>query len=93
MQVKFIDPEVVLFILLCVGVALAVFVGRDAEAATLDTSVQVVIPVSVGVTAEVSCNPTNCPEIPESSPVVIQNVETSSLWERFVKFIRSYGRG
>lgn len=62
-----------------IGFALAVAIEAHAE--TAQTSVTVVIPVQV--TAEVACNPTNCPEIAEEEPVQIQNVaQEESLLQR-----------
>ena len=58
--------------------AIAVLIGfmlgmaTEAHAQTATTSLTVVIPVQV--TAEVACNPTNCPETPQEQPAQVQNI-------------------
>ena len=78
---KYIDPEVVYALMAVVIIAFVFFVDR-AEAASAGTTVTVMI------SAEVSCNPTNCPEIPEEETAVISNMETPSLWSRIVDIFK-----
>ena len=80
-MMKFIDMEVILAIIAVIIVSLVFFVDR-AEAASVGTTVTVMI------SAEVSCNPQNCPEIYREDPVVIENVETQSLWSKIVDIFR-----
>lgn len=69
-----------------IGFLLAV--GMEAHAqATAQTSVTVVI------SAEVPCNPTNCPEIPEEEPAQVENVTQDKtvlerIWSAILNLIR-----
>lgn len=88
MIIKFIDPEVTLFILANIFVAIVFFAGRDAEAASAGTTLQVATQVS----AEVPCTPENssysevCMDL-DDEVIVVQNVETPSLWDRFINWL------
>jgi len=75
-------------------IAIAVLIGfalgmaTEAHAHTATTSLTVVIPVTVG--AEVVCNPTNCPELPQEQPAQVQNIEEDStllqrIWSAILK--------
>lgn len=66
-----------IIIILVLGIAWT----NDAHAqATATTSLTVVIKQSV--TAEVSCNPTNCPEIGTEEVVMIENTQGESMFSR-----------
>jgi DMSO reductase anchor subunit len=70
-------------IALILGVAIAYVAGdiKQACAAEAQTSVQVVI------TAEVACNPENCPEPGTEEPLQVESAqEDSTLWSRMVKW-------
>lgn len=57
------------------GYLFAAVVGAHvAMAATAETSVTVVI------SAEVACNPENCPEIPVEEPAQVQSVQQEGGW-------------
>ena len=71
--------------------ALAFVIGFMVAIAT-EASAQTSIPTTVTVTisAEVPCNPTNCPEIPVEKPAVIQNVTQEQtllqrIWSAIVR--------
>ncbi len=67
------------------GIAISLLMGniQEAKAATAQTSVNVVI------TAEVPCNPENCPEPGADTPLQIESVQPEgSLWSRVIKWVQ-----
>jgi hypothetical protein len=75
-------------------IAIAILIGfalgmaTEAHAQTATTSLTVVIPVQV--TAEVACNPTNCPELPQEQSAQVQNIEEDKtllqrIWSAILK--------
>ena len=68
-------------IYIIIALALGFAWTNDTHAqATVPTSLSVVIKTQV--TAEVSCNPTNCPEIGAEEPQVIENTQGESIFSR-----------
>ena len=64
--------------------------GATANAQTATTTLEVVIPVQI--TAEVPCNPVNCPEIPQEEPAQVENITQEEtvlerLWSAILRVI------
>jgi len=80
---KLMKLTVALLIGFCVGVAV------QANAATSTTTLQVIIKQEI--TAEVVCNPQNCPETWEEETVQVQSVQPErNWWTRVVEWIQTF---
>jgi len=73
------------------GLAFFLGIAIAAHASTATTSLEVVIPISVTIGAEVACNPENCPQTWEEEPVQVQSVQPEGRWwTKMVEWIRTF---